>query len=411
VDVDFKIEEGPGAQLSGGLGYSELYKLTLNGNYTDANFLGSGERISVDLSGGAYNKVYSVSQTNPYTTIDGLVRTVTVSYRDISQFISSSSQFSTKILTAGLNYSYPITEYQFVTLGANLENAQLVTISGSSALQAQEWVQENGSPYSHAGGIGSVYNPVLGAYVTSAYQLYGTRFTTGELVAGWSFDSRNKTIFPDHGRYMVLSVLSTPPVGSVEYYKVSASFLQYIPLPKKFTLSLSAIFGYGNGLGKTTSLPPFQLYYGGGPDSVRGFREGFLGPRDQFGNPYGGNENVLLRSELLLPLPDKIAQSARMSLFYDMGNVFSTGNHPTFYAPPIGYSYGVTVPGEVGSQINYHFSYDNLKQSTGIAVQWLAPLGLFRFSFGFPINAKREVDNVTWGDETERFQFSVGQAF
>ncbi len=47
----------------------------------------------------------------------------------------------------------------------------------------------------------------------------------------------------------------------------------------------------------------------------------------------------------------------------------------------------------------------------GIAVQWLAPLGLFRFSLAVPLNAEREVDGVTWGDQTERFQFSVGQAF
>ena len=46
-----------------------------------------------------------------------------------------------------------------------------------------------------------------------------------------------------------------------------------------------------------------------------------------------------------------------------------------------------------------------------MAVQWLAPLGLFRFSLAVPLNAQREVDGVTWGDETERFQFSVGQAF
>ena len=30
----------------------------LNGNYTDANFLGTGHRVAVNLQGGAYNKVY-----------------------------------------------------------------------------------------------------------------------------------------------------------------------------------------------------------------------------------------------------------------------------------------------------------------------------------------------------------------
>jgi outer membrane protein assembly factor BamA len=35
-------------------------------------------------------------------------------------------------------------------------------------------------------------------------------------------------------------------------------------------------------------------------------------------------------------------------------------------------------------------------------VEWIAPLGTFRFSYAFPIND-------TPFDETEGFQFSVGQ--
>jgi outer membrane protein insertion porin family len=53
-----------------------------------------------------------------------------------------------------------------------------------------------------------------------------------------------------------------------------------------------------------------------------------------------------------------------------------------------------------------------VKRSVGIAVQWLAPLGLFRFSFGVPLNAQRGDPNLRfYGDETEGFQFSIGQAF
>jgi outer membrane protein assembly factor BamA len=37
-------------------------------------------------------------------------------------------------------------------------------------------------------------------------------------------------------------------------------------------------------------------------------------------------------------------------------------------------------------------------------------LGLFRFSYAFPLNAKDTTDRVL-GDDTEQFQFSVGGAF
>jgi outer membrane protein insertion porin family len=43
-------------------------------------------------------------------------------------------------------------------------------------------------------------------------------------------------------------------------------------------------------------------------------------------------------------------------------------------------------------------------------VQWLAPLGLFRFSYAFPLRYRDETE-LNYGDELERFQFSIGQAF
>jgi outer membrane protein insertion porin family len=154
---------------------------------------------------------------------------------------------------------------------------------------------------------------------------------------------------------------------------------------------------YGAPFGKTTALPPYRNFFGGGPDSVRGYRESRLGPKDQFGNPYGGNLRITSQTELIFPIPQKWRQSARLSAFYDMGNVFST-DHVTFYG----------IDG--ATPVNYKFSYGNLKRSVGIAVQWLAPLGLFKFSYAIPLNARKQT-GVNFEDETEGFQFSIGQAF
>ena len=43
-------------------------------------------------------------------------------------------------------------------------------------------------------------------------------------------------------------------------------------------------------------------------------------------------------------------------------------------------------------------------------MEWLAPLGLFRFSYAIPLNAQKG-NSVIFRDEKEGFQFSVGQAF
>ena len=123
-----------------------------------------------------------------------------------------------------------------------------------------------------------------------------------------------------------------------------------------------------------------------------------LGPKDNFGNPYGGNLLVVARAEVIIPMPQKWQSSARLSLFYDIGNVFATNDDIQFYGRD-----GLTP-------VTYHFKYDNLRRSAGVAVEWLAPMGLFRFSYALPLNAQ-DGNNVIYPDEKEEFQFSVGQAF
>ena len=95
VDVDFKIKEGLPGQFSGGIGYSQSQSIMLNGSFVHSNFLGTGNRVAAELNAGQYSQVYSISHTDPYVTIDGVSRTVSLSYRNYSQYTSSSSQFDT----------------------------------------------------------------------------------------------------------------------------------------------------------------------------------------------------------------------------------------------------------------------------------------------------------------------------
>jgi outer membrane protein insertion porin family len=391
VDVNYKIEEGPASQLSGGIGYSETYKFQLNGSFADADFLGTGERIGIELNGGAFSKVYSLAWTNPYTNIDNLQRTLSASYRDVTQFVSSSSNFSSRTLTAGPTWAYPITETMFLRGGAVFEDSQLLTNSLTSAEQAVQWVQQNGHPYSRLAHDDASNNE---------YVFYGTNFSNIQAVVGWDWDTRNRTLFADRGMHQSISYSMTAPGSDVHYYVADYQYLRYIRLWRAFTLSFFEGVDYGGPLSGTSAIPPYREFFGGGPDNVRGFRESLLGPRDQFGNPYGGNLRITSQNELIMPMPSKWAQTARVSLFFDMGGVYQTGSKLQFFGPD-----NITPE-------SYRFTgVTNLKRSVGIAVTWLAPIGLFRFSLGLPLNAQRGDGVTTWGDETEVFQFSVGQAF
>ncbi len=196
-----------------------------------------------------------------------------------------------------------------------------------------------------------------------------------------------------------LSIAATVPGSEVNYYTFRYDYLQLVPISRRWTLAFSAELAYGDALGTdTTSLPPYRQYFAGGPGPVRAFAESRLGPKDGFGNPYGGNLKVIGQAELLFPVPDKWRASTRISAFFDMGNVFSQGQSIRF------------VGQDGRTPVDYEFDYNELKQSVGLAVQWLAPLGVFRFSYGVPLNEFKG-DGIRYKDEVERFQFTIGSAF
>jgi outer membrane protein insertion porin family len=384
VDVDYDIKEGLPGQFSGGIGYSDAQSFMLNGSFVHSNFMGSGERVALELMGGKYSKQYSLSHTNPYTRIDGISRTTALQYRDVTQFVSAASDFSTTTMSGTLEYGYPITEFQGLRFGVIAQRSDLIVNPRSSAPEAVTWVRNNGNPYTR---------------VINATILFGTKFDTFELVGGWYYDSRNRAIFADRGIQHSMSLAVTAPGSEVDYYTFRYDYLQLFPVFRQWTVALAAELAYGDAIGDdTTALPPYRQFFAGGPGSVRGFTESRLGPKDGFGNPYGGNMKVIGRAELLFPVPAKWRASTRISAFFDMGNVFSQGSSINF----------VGVDGR--TPVDYEFDYNELKQSAGLAVQWLAPLGVFRFSYGFPLNEFKG-DGIRYKDEVESFQFTIGSAF
>ena len=388
VDVVFNLSERQPGEFQGSVGYSGYYKLQLSGSAVHSNLFGRGNRLAIGVTGTSYSRLYNLSYTDPYATMNGVSVTGSLTYQNYSQFFSAGSDLDTTTAAASVELSYPITEYQNLILGATLQQADLITTSFSNA-QSRQWVQVNGKPYER-----EVANPVTGE--PEIY--YGSKFNSLELLMGWLYDSRNRVLFPDRGMRHRLSLSATIPGSDVEYATARYQYTQYLRIPglRWFGLRLNADVGISEAFGDTSAVPPYKHFYGGGPDSVRGFKEYRLGPKDRFGNAYGGNMLVTGQVELILPLPERFSQSARLAAFLDVGNVFSTSDLEFF--------------DRMGDPLSYDFETSKLKRSVGIGAEWLAPLGLLRFSFASPLNADPETDRF-WGDEVERFQFSLGGAF
>lgn len=258
VDVEVDLEYRMPGQFSGGVGYSESQKLILNGSVVHTNFLGTGNRVALELNSGRYQKLYSISHTDPYRTLDGVHRTLSVNYRDITQFTSAASDFSTTSAGATVDYGYPITDFQRVSFGLTYQHNELVS-STNSTQQAQDWVANNGNPFVENIGNGIVF--------------FGTEFDTVEIVLGWSYDSRNRSLFATRGTRQQVFLSAAVPGSDVEYYQARYNFTKYLPITPKWILRLNTELGISEALGETTAAPPYKQFYGGGPQSVRGFKE------------------------------------------------------------------------------------------------------------------------------------------
>jgi outer membrane protein insertion porin family len=385
VDIDVTVEEGPSSQLGGGVGYSERQSFVLNGNYVDSNLFGSGDRFSLEFNGGKYGQVFSIAHTDPYFTVDGVSRSLNASYVERERITSSFSQFTTQTYSTGASIGYPIAEEQYFNLGFAYSHENLATVSSSST-QLRDWVRNNGDYYFRRVGTDRVL---------------GTILDTFEITGGWIYDSRDRTLFPTRGGSHRLSLAFAPPSNDVSYATANFRSQQFFRIPgwdvfDRFPLSVTTNLGWSTAFGDTTAVPPHRHVFTGGSESVRGFRDGSLGPRDSLGNPYGGDAGISAQFEAIIPLPAKFQTSARVSLFYDIGQSYYLGD--------------TEFRNKRGDRTDYRFDLGELRSSAGIAVQWLSPMGLFRFSWAMPLRYQDETRRE-FGDELEPFQFSVGTAF
>ncbi len=385
VDVAVTVEERASSTLGGGIGYSERQSVLLSGSFIDSNFLGRGERLALELNGGRYSQVYSIQHTDPFFTMDGISRSFSAAYVERDRLTSSFSQFTTKTYSAGASFAYPVSEDQYLNLGLNFSHEDLATVRSSSS-QLRDWVRHNGDYYFRRVGD----DPVLGTIIDSV-----------ELTGGWLWESRDRALFPTRGGQHRFSFGITPPGSDVSYATANFRSQQFFRIPgfeflERFPIQVTTNLGWTTALGDTTAAPPHRHIFTGGADSVRGFRDGTLGPRDSLGNPYGGDAGLSTQFDLILPMPARFQSSARLSLFYDMGQSYYLGD--------------TQFRNRRGDRTDYKFDLGELRSSAGIQIQWLTRMGLFRFSYAVPLRYQEQTRRE-FGDELQDIQFSVGTAF
>jgi len=334
VDLEVEVNEGPSGSFSAGFGYG-TEGATINLAFSQENLFGTGQSMQFAFDNSDTTRQLSLSIREPYFTDDGISRTVRA-------FISSSSR------GASVNFGVPLSEFSTFRVGAGYERTEIGRTE-TTPDDINAFVDEHGDTY-------DLWNFNL----------------------GFSYDTRNRTVFATSGFINRFNLDVSVPGSDITYYKAGYSFEFFYPITERYTFSSTVKVDGGDGYGDFKNIPFFKRYFAGGVRTLRGYRNGSLGPKDSIGNASGGDFRTVGTVEVIFPPPFVEEPGAtRFSLFTDFGNVY----------------------GEYDD-----FDRNEFRASYGVAFVWLSPVGPLTFSYAYPYNNKK-------GDLIDNFQFTIGTIF
>lgn len=349
VDVNVNVKEKPTGSLMLGAGFSSTEKLVLSTSINQQNLFGSGKSLGLQVNTSKVNKVYSVSFTDPYYTVDGISRGFDFYHRTTNtNSLNYIATYDISSVGGGVRYGIPIGEDDTIALGASVDATSL-SLTSSSPLIYQNFVAANGSKF----------NTLVGS-------------------AGWVKDTVDSRIFPTKGYMQRIYGELGLPGANLKYYRANYQFQHFWPVTRSVTLMFNGEAGVAGGYGNK-DLPFWKNFYAGGIGSVRGYEGSTLGPRDATtGNSLGGTRRLVGGLELLFAMPgmgqDK---SVRPSVFLDAGQVWGK---------------------------EQKISLSDLRYSVGVALSWTSPMGPLKFSLAKPFKNQPE-------DRLQRLQFQMGTTF
>ena len=353
VDVNINVTEKSTGSIQFGAGLSSNEGVVLGLTVNQPNFLGTGNRVSAQINTGKVNTTYSLSYTDPYFTPDGVSRGFDVYRRDVDTGSLNIGSYNSKSYGAGVRFGLPLSERDFFSFGLTGDFTK-IDLSANSPKQ----------------------------YLDFCGNSRGCSSDSLQLAAAWTHDSRDNMLFPNRGVLQRLSAEVTLPVLDLEYYKLEYKHTWFKDVTKTFTVMLNGEFGYADSYGNK-EYPFFRNFYVGGVNSVRGFDNGAIGPRDfdpGTNNSFtiGGTTRIVGNAEVFAPVPlIKNSSQFRLSAFVDTGSVYAN---------------------------NQSISLGELRYSTGVGISWFSPFGPLKLVFAKALNKKE-------GDQTQTMQFQLGSQF
>jgi len=352
-DLDITVKETKTGEFSFGGGYSSIDEFIGFAQISQKNFdlfnfptfTGDGQNLSVRAELGTTKSDYDISWTEPWILDYPLSFGFDAYHRTHLRRTHVGYGYKEVRVGGDVRFGKEFWEYLRSDLMYKLENVDISDIADEAT---QDLKDEEGDNW-----------------------LSGITF-------GVQFDNRDNIFNPTRGVITGVSLENTGGflMGDKDFIKGFLTGKFYYSPVDKIVIELKGRAGIADSYGDTDDVPIYERYYAGGANTIRGYKERKVGPRDSDSNdPIGGEATLIGNIELNFPMYEKIIKGA---VFYDVGNVWRNSED---------------------------FAGGDYKQGVGAGIRLKTPIGPLKLDWGYPLS-----DNE--GDEKEgRFYFSVSHGF
>jgi len=345
-NLDIQVEEKRTGSLNFGAGFSTVDSLIGFIELTQVNFditnwpslTGGGQKFRIRLQGGLQRKDAEVVLTEPWFMDRPIAVSFSGFYHEANYL---SSLYDQRNYGFSLDVRKGILPYLYATLGYRLENIDAFNIAASASPQL---VAETGDS------------------------------TKSVVTASLVFDRRDNPFLTRRGERITYTWWVAGPGGTEQIYGFDVEASKYWHLPWDTILLVNAEVAGVDSWGDQTKLVKiYDRLFLGGSNNLRGFEFRDVGPKDEDGEPLGGQSMARVTVEYTFPIIEK----ARGAIFYDTGFV---NTNP------------------------WDYNFNNVASDIGFGLRLDLPIGPLRLDYGIPI---QQAGNHGSG----KFNFNVGYQF
>ena len=292
MDVVVDIKEKATGQFSVGAGYSSSENLIIMGEITEDNFLGTGNRLSLNGYLGSQTARYKLAFTNPRlfdSNVSGGI--------DLFNWEIEYDDYTKNSTGAGVRFGHPFFEKWYAYYGYTIENTDLSDIDDDASEVIKRSAEIN---------------------LSSSVR--------------WSLvrDTRNRTFSPSTGSRNSASIkyAGGPLGGEAQFTKVEGASSWWFPMVWDTVFHVKGAAGQAFA-NEDDKLPVYEHFYLGGMNSIRGFESYSISPLDaESGEKIGGDKMWYGTVSVIFPLLKDMGMQGEV--FTDFGNVYAVEDNWDF---------------------------------------------------------------------------------